>query len=188
MNMQKTFVPLDIPNFEEIQSRLIPYMLETYPNRMTFWNKVDKAALFAHVPELLTAVKKATGQQPFDAYLLAVPNAPEMILKNHLDAKSLHADTSIESCRLNWPILNGTSLETRMFRTSAEPIKKVLETGETYLTYKEEDCKLIESFFLTQPVIMSVHTIHGLYRTQGPLPRYVLSFNFEPDIPHLLNS
>ena len=185
--MQKTFVPLTVPNFEEIQSRLVPYMLETYPNRMTFWNKINKAALFEHVPELLAAVEELTGQQPFDAYLLAVPNAPEMMIATVLGANSIHADTSIESCRLNWPILNGSSVETRMFKTSAEPIKKILSTGETYLTYKESDCELIESFFLTQPVIMSVHTIHGLYRAQGPLPRYVLSFNFEPDIPHLLN-
>ena len=185
--MQKTFVPLDVPNFEAIQSRLVPYMLETYPNRMTFWNKINKAALFEHVPELLAAVEELTGQKPFDAYLLAIPNAPEMMIATVLGAKSIHADTSIESCRLNWPILNGASVETRMFKTLAEPIKKILTTGETYLTYKEEDCELIESFFLTQPVIMSVHTIHGLYRAQGPLPRYVLSFNFEPDIPHLLN-
>jgi hypothetical protein len=184
--MTVPFREFDVDNFDNIQNQLVPYIIKTYPNKITFWNHVDQEQLFEHVPELLTAVKHIAGQRPLKTYLLAIPNAPEVLLATQLGPKSLHRDTSVESCRLNWPVINSNSIETRLFSSTAEPSKLVLPTGETYLTYQEQDCELIDSFLMTKPTALHVHTIHGLYRATGPLPRYVLSFNFDQDISHLL--
>lgn len=176
----------DIESFNALQARLIPYVLAKYPGLYQFWNHVDQADLFEQVPELLTALKNTIGQTPLKTYLLVIPNAPEHMVLAKLGAASIHKDTSTESCRLNWPVLNGASIETRMFDTHGEPRKIVLPTGETYLTYREDQCCMVDSFYLVKPTVMRVHTAHGLYRASGPLPRYVMSFNFEQDIAHLL--
>lgn len=183
--MPAPFREYDVENFDNIQSRLISYVLETYPNKTTFWNHVDQDALFEHVPELNLAIVSITGQMPQKTYLLVVPESETY---ERLGARSLHRDTSIESCRLNWPVSNSSSIETRFFNSTAEPKKLILATGETYLNYQEHECQLIDSFLMTKPTLLHVHTIHGLYRSTGPLPRYILSFKFENSIDHLLHT
>lgn len=181
------FKELDIKDFDIIQLKLVPYILEKYPGLIQFWNHVDQQDLFDAVPELEHALKNSVGQLPLKSYLLVVPNGPAHLVNAKLGANSIHRDTSAESTRLNWPILNPASIETRMFDTQAEPKKLILPTGQTYLTYQESECNLIGSFCLSKPTALHVHTIHGLYRVADALPRYVLSFNFEHSIEHLLN-
>ena len=185
--MQPFLREFDIDNFDDIQAELIPFVLVNYPGLYQFWNHVDQAELFTKVPELLMAIQTIFKQTPLKTYLLVIPNGPSHLVEAKLGATSIHKDTSIESCRLNWPVLNGTSIETRMYDTTGEPNKIQLPTGETYLTYKQEQCEQVAAFYLTKPTLMHVHTAHGLYRASGPLPRYVLSFNFEHDVSNLLD-
>lgn len=180
------FRTLDIPNFEEIQKKLVPYILVKYPGLFQFWNQVDQEDLYQQIPELLLAITHLTGQQPLKTYLLVIPNAPDQLVNARLGDASLHADTSVESTRLNWPVLNSSSIETKLFISTGEPNKLVLPTGQTYLTHSRDQCEEIASFIMDKPTVLHVHTIHGLYRAPGPLPRYILSFNFEQPIDHLL--
>jgi len=185
--MQNHYRELDVENFEDMQSKLIPYILSTYKNRFQFWNHLDHDKLMEAVPDLPDTLEKIIGQRPIQTYLLAVADFPEELLSQRLGANSLHADTSVESTRLNWPILNTTSIETKLFTSDAEPRTQILSSGEKYLLYKERDCKQVASFKMTKPTLLHVHTIHGLYKAEGPLPRYILSFKFDQDIAHLLN-
>lgn len=183
MNQYKEF---DVLNFDQIQSDLVPYILTKYPGLYQFWNHVDQDDLYQQVPELLAAIQLIAGQRPLKTYLLVIPNAPDHMINARLGGASLHRDTSVESTRLNWPILNSTSIETRVFSSDKEPTKLTLPTGETYLTYREDQCSQTGSFTMSKPTALHIHTIHGLYRATGPLPRYILSFNFEQSIEHLL--
>jgi len=184
--MTRLYRKITVDNFDEIQAKLVPWVRRRYKWTLKFWNHVDQDQLFADIPELKSTVESIVGQTPLKTYMLAVPGVPEFILRRKIGAHSLHRDTSVESVRFNWPVLNGTSIETKLFTCDQEPNKKLLSTGETYLYYHEKDCKQIDSFFLDQPTLLHVHSIHGLYRAQGPLPRYILSFNFDQDISHLL--
>lgn len=181
------FRQFDIENFDSIQEKLVPWVRQRYRWTYRFWNHVDQNQLFTDVPELLTAVEQTIGYSPLKTYMLAVPWVPGFVLRKKLGAHSLHRDTSSESTRFNWPVLNGASIETKLFDSAVEPNKKILPTGETYLTYQEKDCTEIGSFLLDRPTLLHVHTIHGLYRAEGPLPRFILSFNFEQSIDHLLS-
>jgi hypothetical protein len=185
--MTQLFRKFDVDNFDNIQSKLIPWVQRHHRWTLKFWNHVDQDQLFADIPELLHTVESIVGQTPLKTYMLAIPWAPEFILRRKIGAHSLHRDTSVESTRFNWPVLNGTSIETKLFTCSKEPDKKTLVSGETYLKYHEKDCKEVASFLLDRPTLLHVHTIHGLYRATGPLPRYILSFNFEQSIEHLLH-
>lgn len=183
----KSFSELEISNFEAIQRNLVPYILKKYPRRFRFWNHIDQTDLFSAVPELKSTIVDVIGQAPVKSYLFAVPRAPSFILAYKLGGKTIHRDTGNETARLNWPVLNSSSIETRFFTSSVEPTKTTrADSGETW-RYQESDCELIDQFCMTRPAVLHVHTIHGLYRAAGPLPRYVLSFKFEHPIDHLLN-
>jgi hypothetical protein len=183
----RPFKEFDIPDFASIQSHLVPCILRRYTACVNFWNHVDLDMLAKDVPQVIDAIVGILGQVPSRAYLLAVPDAPEDVLAKKLGNNSLHRDTSIETCRLNWPILNSASIETRLYNSTAEPKQHVLPTGETYLTYRENDCREIARLYMTKPTLLHVHTIHGLFRASGPLPRYILSFNFANDNEILKN-
>jgi hypothetical protein len=184
--MSALYRKINVENFDQIQEKLVPWVKRRHRWAMKFWNHVDQDQLFRDIPELLTAIEKAIGQQPLKTYMLAVPWAPEFVMRRKLGDYTLHRDLDVEPVRFNWPVLNSTSIETRLFISRTEPHKKLLSSGESYHAYKKTDCDQIDSFFLDQPALLHVHTIHGLYRATGPLPRYILSFNFEQDISHLL--
>jgi len=184
--MQKILRELDIDNFDSIQTNLVPYVLKKYPRRFQFWNYVDQTDLFSTVPQLKSAIVDVVGQEPVKTYLFAIPWAPAFILAYKLGGKTIHRDTGDETTRLNWPVLNASSIETRFFKSAVPPNKITrADSGETWV-YRESDCELIDQFCMTRPTVLHVHTIHGLYRAVGPLPRYVLSFKFKHDISHLL--
>lgn len=185
--MTNLYRKIDVEKFDQIQDKLVPWIKHRYRWTRKFWNHVDQDQLFRDIPELSAAIEQVIGQQPLKTYMLAVPWAPEFLLRRKLGDHTLHRDTSTEAVRFNWPVLNGASIKTRLFSSSTEPNLKLLPSGETYLTYRREDCDEIDSFFLNQPTLLHVHTIHGLYRAAGPLPRYILSFKFEHSIEHLLN-
>jgi len=185
--MNQLFRKIDVDNFDNIQKELVPWVKRHYRWTLKFWNHVNQDQLFTDIPELKTAIKTVIGQTPLRTYMLAVPGVPEFILRKKIGPHSLHRDTSNESVRFNWPVLNGTSIETKLFTSTVEPKCRQLATSkETYLSYREEYCQEIDSFLLDRPTLLHVHTIHGLYRAPGPLPRYILSFKFAESIEHLL--
>jgi hypothetical protein len=179
---------LDIPEFDVIQQRLVPWVLHRYPDSsMGFWNHADQAALFEAVPELETTIQRVMGQTPVMTYLLIVGPENSWQHSGRSNENSLHRDTSTESCRLNWPILNSTSIETRIYRSDSEPERLLLPSGTSYLRYHEPQCEFLGSFRMSRPTLLRVHSIHGLFRVEGALPRYILSFKFAQDISHLLD-
>jgi hypothetical protein len=181
------FQEFDIQNFDQIQAKLQPWIKKRYRWTFKFWNHVDQQQLFQDIPELKTAIENIIGSAPMKTYMLAVPWMPEFLTHRKLGSHTLHKDTAQEAVRLNWPVLNGSSIETKFFRSNAEPNRTFLSSGESYLKYHERDCDQIGSFRLIKPSLIHVHTIHGLYRATGPLPRYILSFKFPSSIEHLLN-
>ena len=172
----------DLDTFPAIQAKLVPHVLSFCSGFTNFWNHADVTELLSVVPELETAIYRMVGQRPFKSYVLAIKSAPLDALDTKLNGNSLHRDTSVERYRLNWPILNSTSVETRFFTSDAEPTKLILPTGETYLKYTEDQCQLGGSNTLTKPTLIDTHAIHGLYRNGNNFPRFILSFNFEKEI------
>ena len=172
----------NLDNFEEIQAKLVPHVLSFCSKFTQFWNHADATELISAVPELKNAIYQITGQHPLKSYVLTVKDAPLDMLDTKLNGNSLHRDTSVERYRLNWPILNATSVETRFFTSDADAIKLILPTGETYLTFTEEQSVLTDSNILTKPTLIDTHAIHGLYRIGEKFPRFILSFNFEKEL------
>ena len=176
------FKEFDVPNFDVIQAKLIPHVLSFAQSYTNFWNHADTDLLLTVVPELKVAIESIIGQPPFQSYVIVVPDAPLHTLDAQWGGNSLHRDTGAEQYRLNWPILNGASIETKFFSSSAEPKKMYLSTGNSYLKYTEDQCTLETSNVITKPTIINAHTIHSLYRIGTEFPRIILSFKFKNKI------
>lgn len=183
--MTAIYRELDVPNFEKIQASLVPYILEKYPTISAFWNSMDYEHMFQTFPEFVSSITQVIGQPPIQAFLLTLPNLDPEKLKQRTGASSIHRDVSVESCRLNWPLLNGPSVETRFFSDDAvEKSQVTMPDGTVYKTFEEST--VLDTLRLRVPTVVHVHTIHGLYPTSGPLPRYILTIKFDKDISHLL--
>lgn len=176
------FKEFEADDFEAIQAKLVPYVLSVCTDFTQFWNHIDVGELLTSIPELESAIYQMTGQSPFRAYVLTVKDAPLDVLDSKMNGNSLHRDTSKERYRLNWPIFNSASVETRFFTSDAEPTKLILPTGQIYLRYTEEQCVFKDSNILSKPTLIDTYAIHGLYRRGTKFPRFVLSLNFEKDI------
>lgn len=172
----------ELDNFNSIQSKLVPHVLSFCSDFTQFWNHTNTDELLSVVPELGEAIYGMVGQHPFRSYVLAVKSATTDLLDTKLNGNSLHRDTSVERYRLNWPILNSASVETRFFTSNSEPTKLILPTGETYLKYTEDQCTLRDSNVLSKPTLIDTHAIHSLYRNGTEFPRFILSFNFKEEI------
>jgi len=186
IDMQHLYRKLDVENFDSIQEKLVPWIMHRYDGTLEFWHFVDQQELFSDIPELNHTIEKVIGQKPKQTFMIAISGIAGSQNFDNIGAGSLHRDTSLMPVRFNWPVLNSTSIETRLFKSLVEPAELMLPNGTTYLQFHEHDCEQIDSFFLDRPTIFHVHTIHGLYPAPGPLPRYILSFEFDQCIKHLL--
>jgi len=178
------FKEFDVDNFDVIQSKLIPHVLSFAQNYTNTWNEIDVGPVLVAVPELKSAIKSITGKLPTKCIVFAYPIEPLDVMDAKYGKYSLHQDGNrgFSQYRLNWPILNGTSIETKFFSSSAEPKKLQLPTGQTYLGYQEDECVFETSNILTKPTIINVYAIHGLYRIGTVFPRIILSFDCGNDI------
>lgn len=181
--MSYCYKEIDVENFDVIQSKLIPYITETYPNKIDFWNVVIQETLYDAVPEFKTCLENTFGSTPHRIFLLVIPNVPDVsLIKKFIDENSLHQDTTIYPYRLNWPILNSDSVETKFFVSDQQPLVVPLPTGQTYKCYQYNNCQEIESFFLNKPTVFNTSVIHGLFLKKPVLPRYILSLEYEFDL------
>lgn len=181
--MSYCYKELNIDNFDAIQSKLIPYITETYPDKKNFWNVVIQETLYNAVPEFKSCLEKTFGSIPHRLFLLVVPYSPDIsAIKKFTDENSLHQDSTIYPYRVNWPILNSDSVETRFFTSNETPTIVPLPTGQTYKCYQYSDCTEIESFCLRKPTVFNTSIIHGLFLKKPVLPRYILSLEYEFDL------
>lgn len=98
-----------------------------------------------------------------------------------------HDDGQSKICRLNLPLLNGDSVETRFYNlrkdgTDPRPTdyKSKLKPFENYYL---KDCEQIDKLHLTKPVIFNIKSIHSLYHIPNkPLPRIICSIEFKSDL------
>lgn len=172
---------LEIQNFKKIQNVLVPHVLKVCKDYKNFWNHIDIDYILK-VPLLASTIEQQLGQIPIKCYLGAIPDYDESKLNKKLNSNSLHRDTSTETYRLNWPIFNSDSIETKFFKSDFIPTKLYLPTGETYLKYEIDQCEEVTSNILKVPTLINVKEIHGLYKIKNNFPRFILGFKFPNEI------
>jgi hypothetical protein len=105
----------------------------------------------------------------------------------HYKIGSIHTDNTVVPIRINFPILNCEDTETRYFKTTGEPTSRDQPNGNGYRQFHKDDCELVDSFKLTQPVVMRVTEPHQVILHHDRFPRISCTVSFKQDLSHLLN-
>lgn len=102
---------------------------------------------------------------------------------------SIHRDSpKYKNCRLNLPLLNGDSVETRFYNLKKDGADPRLTNNKKsewkpLESYHLKDCEQIDKLELTKPVIFNIKSIHSLYHIPNkPLPRIICSIEFKSDL------
>ena len=100
---------------------------------------------------------------------------------------SIHVDYG-KKVRINFPILNCQGSETKFFilKEKKTAIKGMQSNGEIYYSFLEEDCRHVESLFLTQAVVFNGGNPHQVCIDTNKYPRISCTVAFKEDITHLL--
>ena len=199
------FCYLDIPNHQQISNKLLdlvtnslysnynPKTKNTYfsftptpgqpkfdiRNNNEFWNMLDYQDLLTHVPELKEALDKL-GVTIVNMNLIMVKTGEAVL---HSDLSGNPALTE----RINWPIVNALTSETRFYKMKPAPATKVGravsgEPNKGFIMYSPAEIESwLGTYTLSQPLIFnfkiphSVHPIPGSITTHPGMPRLLLT-------------
>ena len=171
---------LDLDNYKDSVDEFLPKIIELLEDSNQFYNDLDPIWFVNNCPSKLLKQISDIGGEISLPFVLKVSN--ENV--HNANSKSIHVDGGIADYRLNLPLLNSDSVETRFYRVkdSDNPNPRVVNPyGSVANFYKEEDLELIDQLVITRPLIFPVKIPHGLFVIKQQLPRYVLTIQFESD-------
>ena len=143
----------------------------------TFWTGFNTRVISKFCPEL---------QEMFNPLGLTIKTVAFVKTLNPIT--DIHKDYTDYSARINVPVLNCEHTETKFYTTTAEPKIDLLGNGVTYLSYKEEDCTLVDSFCLSKPTVLRVHELHQVCSNNPNFPRVSCTIGFNEDLEHLFDN
>jgi len=170
---------LNIESFESIQEIVVPYILNYIDHNLTkeklFYNLISEEHLQEFkqdIPELFECIEKNLKSEIiFASYLFVDTNTYVPI---HTDASNPIIQKRI---RLNWPILNGASAETVIYKKNHKDVEGVIHSHSwgTGTYYNINDCHEVDKYVLNVPTLMNVKELHGVKILNNKLPRILLS-------------
>lgn len=171
---------VELIGYEESVSEFLPKVLELLEYSESFYNDFDLEWFDTNCPiKLLEQIKQIGGT--IDRLVLF--KVCERNLDKFVDG-GIHIDSGIADYRLNLPLMNSDSIETRFYAdTTAVPVTKIVNKyGGTADFYIEQDLELIDKLVMSKPVIFPVKIPHGLFVLKDQFPRYILSIQFKNDL------
>lgn len=172
---------LDLDNYKDSVDEFLPKIETLFRDSDIFYNIIELDWFTSNCPEQLMRQITDIGGKIIRPIVLKVSN--ENI--HNANSKSIHVDGGISEYRLNLPLLNSDSIETRFYRliNPNNPNPRVVNPyGSVANFYKEEYLELIDRLVITKPLIFPVKIPHGLFVIKQQFPRYVLTIQFEDDI------
>lgn len=177
--MHTTYKKLDINNFEHIQSTVVPYIINFVNHNISeeklFYNLISDEELQTFkqdIPELFEGIRRELESEIILASYAFVDTHSYVPI--HTDASNPLIKKRI---RLNWPILNGESAETIIYKKNHENIEGTFcsHPGGTGHYYNDNDCYEVDKYILSTPTLMNVKELHGIRILNHKLPRILLS-------------
>lgn len=180
----KYYKEIEFPNFEKCDQELKEYFNYLYPDK-------TKAKNFFNFPSKEVFVKMCpTVVQGFEILGLHFKGI-FMISVVEDTNRNIHIDGSPHPCRLQWPVLNKSSVETVWYDAKKEDqIQEILPNGVPYISYRIQDCKEVARKNITGPTVIRVEEPHAVSRTTDDpayFPRVAFSFAFEETLENILD-
>jgi len=171
----------DWPKFDEIQSLLVPYILEqvdNMPEKFLFnkFSHEQKQKLYELIPDFRSTIKDIINDEILDIKAIYIDENFRTKNVAHIDDEQKPNGTYY---RLNWPILNSENHETVYFESDNDPSWEEVPGGTSAYVFNEDNLTRIDSFILDRPTLMNVLQIHGMYPIGNRFPRIILTIDFE---------
>lgn len=171
---------LDLDNYKDSVKEFLPKIITLFEHSNEFYNIIELDWFVSNCPDLLLTQLHNIGGGIFRPIVLKVTESN----CHKFNSNGIHVDGGIVDYRLNLPLLNSDSIETRFYQIKDAniPDPRVVNTyGSVANFYKEADLELIDRLVITRPVIFPVKIPHGLFVIKQQFPRYVLTIQFESD-------
>lgn len=182
MSTTKYWYRANIPDWQKFQPAFEKCILEFVQNKTTVYNYVSRDHLLEQCPELTSALESTF--DTIERVIIFKMTADQM---SHLGNRAIHADIGIQDARLNWPILNPTSVITKYFdvvRDSPPPKRHQINPpySDCIDVYSPETCQEIDAVCIDEPTIFTVRHPHSMFVNGDQWPRIMASINFRGNV------
>jgi hypothetical protein len=179
----KNWCYADIPVWKNYQPDLQKFILDSVANTEEVYNYIDLDLFKSHCSNIVEMFKNHYGVELERVIVFKMTKKSIDLLGDNF----IHIDCGPRSTRLNWPILNPTSVITKYFEIvdpAYQPKRYYINPPlKNYIDICSADrCQEIDSVCVDQPTIFTVNrTPHGMYAAGDQWPRIMCSFNFIDD-------
>ena len=174
---------IDFPNYEKSNQEILEFFKTEYPNpsRVTdFFNFPSFENFKKSCPTVLKGFEEM-GLNVANIFMISVIPSTN---------SNIHIDGSTHPCRLQWPVLNASSVETVWYEVDQKyRIEEVLPDGTSYISYLLRDCKEVARTNITGPTVIRVEEPHAVERVSTNLedfPRIAFSIAFHETLEDFL--
>lgn len=171
---------VDIDDYNKLKQSLVKYIANTMSNSDQVYNELENSLFKQHCSTQLYQKILDIGGEIFRTWILKID-------KNNLHrfktTSSIHIDTGIAKYRLNLPLLNAESVETKFFKIiNYNPEMRVINNYNVSTEFfQESDCSFRDSYIMSKPLVLNVKEPHGLFIVDNKWPRYILTIQFVDD-------
>lgn len=176
----KNWCYADIPDWQNFQLKFEHFALSVVEGSTHMYHRVSKELLSEKCHELTDMLTSKFGQ----IERIIIFKMTDADMNNNLGDKFIHVDGGTQTARLNWPILNPSSVISKYFQTvdtNYTPQRQFITPPfNTYIDiYDATQCKEVDSVCVDRPVVFNVLKPHGMFANGNAWPRIMASINFQ---------
>lgn len=174
----KNWCRLDIPGWQNHQTQFQEFVLSRVGHSNRVYNYILAEDFKQGCPDLAHLMETQLGE--LERLIIFKMDHDSMQKLNDL---FIHVDSGIHPARLNWPVLNPTSVITRTFEIISpdyQPTQHIINPPyKDYINkYDPAHCTEVDSVCFDQPTVFNIFRPHGMFINGDAWPRVMASFNF----------
>lgn len=174
----KNWCRLDIPGWQDHQTQFQEFVLGRVGDSDQLYNFIPAEDFKKDCSELAQLLETHIGT----IQRLMIFKMDQHTMQK-LGLRFIHTDSGIQPGRLNWPVLNPSSVVTRTFEPISQdycPTRHIFNPPfKDYIDiYNPDYCTEIDSVCFDQPTVFNVLKPHSMFVNGDAWPRVMCSFNF----------
>lgn len=176
----KNWCHIDIPGWQSHQPQFQQFVLDRVGNNEQLYHYISAEDFSQHCPDLAQLIESCVGK--LERLMIFKMNLAQM--QTTLGLKFIHVDSGVKAGRLNWPILNPSSVVTKTYETTSQgyqPHRHYINPPfKDYIDIHDPaHCKEIDQVCIDKPTVFNVLKPHGMFVNGDAWPRVMCSFNFQ---------
>jgi len=175
----KNWCYINIPGWQDHHAQLREFVLDKVGNSSQIYNYISIKDFRSGCAALSHLLETHIGE--LERLLIFKMDHDSM---QKLNDSFIHVDSGIHPARLNCPVLNPSSVITRIFEPTTQnyqPTRHFFNPPyKDYIDrYDPAHCKEVDSVCFDQPTVFNIFKPHSMFVNGNAWPRIMASFNFQ---------